>query len=214
MNEGSRCINDQLPGFDIARDETGDDDRPERAQGSEDDPERQVADDVRGNVEGDRRGTPGQTFWVGLHQRISPKWHAYWMNPGDSGEPPRIEWALPSGFTAGEIAWPFPERIPAGPAMTYGYSVGCSIFGRFTTEGSGSMPGPTEAQPAHGARTRCRGARAPHRRTHARRPIAGKRTRRPRGCRGGSCGADYPIRPAGTQARGGPLTPRSGYDYG
>jgi len=63
MNEGSRCINDQLPGFDIARDETGDDDRPERAQGSEDDPERQVADDVRGNVEGDRRGTPGQTFW-------------------------------------------------------------------------------------------------------------------------------------------------------
>jgi len=158
--------------------------------------------------------TPGQTFWVGLHQRISPGWHTYWMNPGDSGEPPRIEWALPSGFTAGEIAWPFPERIPAGPAMTYGYSVGCSIFGRFTTEGSGSMPGPTEAQPAHGARTRCRGARAPHRRTHARRPIAGKRTRRPRGCRGGSCGADYPIRPAGTQARGGPLTPRSGYDYG
>ena len=66
--------------------------------------------------------TPGQTFWVGLHQRISPGWHTYWMNPGDSGEPPRIEWSLPSGFTAGEIAWPFPERIPAGPAMTYGYS--------------------------------------------------------------------------------------------
>jgi len=66
--------------------------------------------------------TPGQTFWVGLHQRISPGWHTYWMNPGDSGEPPRIEWTLPSGFTAGEIAWPFPERIPAGPAMTYGYS--------------------------------------------------------------------------------------------
>ena len=66
--------------------------------------------------------TPGQTFWVGLHQRISPGWHTYWMNPGDSGEPPRIEWALPSGFTAGEIAWPFPGTIPAGPAMTYGYS--------------------------------------------------------------------------------------------
>src|SRR5262245_7238666 len=66
--------------------------------------------------------TPGQTFWVGLPQRISPGWPTYWMNPGDSGEPPRIEWTLPSGFTAGEIAWPFPERIPAGPAMTYGYS--------------------------------------------------------------------------------------------
>jgi len=66
--------------------------------------------------------TPGQTFWVALYQRITPGWHTYWVNPGDSGEPPRIEWALPSGFTAGEIAWPFPERIPVGPAMTYGYS--------------------------------------------------------------------------------------------
>ena len=65
---------------------------------------------------------PGQTFWVALHQRIAPGWHTYWMNPGDSGEPPRIEWVLPAGFTVGEIAWPFPERIPVGSAMTYGYS--------------------------------------------------------------------------------------------
>jgi thiol:disulfide interchange protein len=66
--------------------------------------------------------TPGQTFWVALYQRITPGWHTYWVNPGDSGEPPRIEWALPSGFTAGEITWPFPEKIPIGPAMTFGYS--------------------------------------------------------------------------------------------
>src|SRR5262245_4045550 len=65
---------------------------------------------------------PGQPFWVALRQRIAPGWHTYWMNPGDSGEPPRIEWDLPSGFRAGEFAWPFPERIAAGPAMTYGYS--------------------------------------------------------------------------------------------
>src|SRR5215470_16506933 len=67
---------------------------------------------------------PGQPFWVALRQRIAPGWHTYWMNPGDSGEPPRIEWALPSGFTAGEFAWPPPERIAVGPAMTYGYSKG------------------------------------------------------------------------------------------
>jgi thiol:disulfide interchange protein len=65
---------------------------------------------------------PGETFWVALHQRITPGWHTYWMNPGDSGEPPRIEWALPAGFTAGDIAWPYPERIPVGPAMSFGYS--------------------------------------------------------------------------------------------
>jgi thiol:disulfide interchange protein/DsbC/DsbD-like thiol-disulfide interchange protein len=65
---------------------------------------------------------PGESFWIALHQRITPGWHTYWMNPGDSGEPVRVEWTLPSGFTAGDIAWPFPERIPVGPAMTYGYS--------------------------------------------------------------------------------------------
>src|SRR5262245_30275319 len=65
---------------------------------------------------------PGQPFRVALRQRIAPGWHTYWMNPGDSGEPPRIEWDLPSGFRAGEFAWPFPERISVGPAMTYGYS--------------------------------------------------------------------------------------------
>ena len=64
----------------------------------------------------------GRTFWVALRQEITPGWHTYWMNPGDAGEPPRIEWTLPAGFTAGEIQWPPPERIAAGPAMSYGYS--------------------------------------------------------------------------------------------
>src|SRR5262245_41673291 len=64
----------------------------------------------------------GQTFWVALRQHIEPGWHTYWVNPGDSGEPARVEWRLPAGFTAGDIVWPYPERIPVGPAMTYGYS--------------------------------------------------------------------------------------------
>ena len=64
----------------------------------------------------------GETFWVGLRQQIAPGWHTYWMNPGDSGEPARVDWTLPAGFTSGEIVWPSPERIPVGPAMSYGYS--------------------------------------------------------------------------------------------
>ena len=67
---------------------------------------------------------PGETFWLALRQEIAPGWHTYWMNPGDSGEPPRIEWSLPKGFTAGDFVWPPPERIAVGPAMTYGYSNG------------------------------------------------------------------------------------------
>jgi thiol:disulfide interchange protein DsbD len=78
---------------------------------------------VRVELVSEARGVaPGQTFWVALYQRIAPGWHTYWVNPGDSGEPPRVEWALPAGFTVGQIAWPFPQRIPVGPAMTYGYS--------------------------------------------------------------------------------------------
>jgi thiol:disulfide interchange protein DsbD len=64
----------------------------------------------------------GETFWVGLHQRIAPGWHTYWVNPGDSGEPARIEWSLPDGFAAAEVVWPHPGRIPVGPVMSYGYS--------------------------------------------------------------------------------------------
>ncbi|HXJ77875.1 MAG TPA: protein-disulfide reductase DsbD domain-containing protein [Candidatus Methylomirabilis sp.] len=65
---------------------------------------------------------PGSTFWVGLHQHIAPGWHTYWINPGDSGEPPSVEWSLPSGFTAEPIMWPAPERVPVGPFMSYGYT--------------------------------------------------------------------------------------------
>jgi len=65
--------------------------------------------------------SPGATFWIGLRQRIEPGWHTYWMNPGDSGEPPRIEWMPSPGWALGEFAWPPPERIRVGPAMSFGY---------------------------------------------------------------------------------------------
>jgi hypothetical protein len=65
---------------------------------------------------------PGAALWVGLRQRIAPGWHTYWLNPGDSGEPPTIDWALPAGWRAGPIVWPLPERVPVGPLMSCGYS--------------------------------------------------------------------------------------------
>jgi thiol:disulfide interchange protein DsbD len=64
---------------------------------------------------------PGQTFWVALRLEMNPEWHVYWKNPGDSGLPNRIRWTLPEGFTAGELQWPAPQRIPAGPLVSYGY---------------------------------------------------------------------------------------------
>ena len=64
----------------------------------------------------------GQSFWVALHFDIIKDWHTYWKNAGDSGNPPRIDWTLPPGFSASDIQWPYPERLPVGPLMNYGYS--------------------------------------------------------------------------------------------
>jgi thiol:disulfide interchange protein len=64
----------------------------------------------------------GMPFWVALRQRIAPGWHTYWQNPGDTGEPTRLDWALPPGATAEGIVWPPPERIRTGPAMSYAYT--------------------------------------------------------------------------------------------
>jgi DsbC/DsbD-like thiol-disulfide interchange protein len=64
---------------------------------------------------------PGHTLTLGLHFRLEPGWHIYWINPGDSGEPPRLDWHLPAGLRAGEIEWPAPARLPIPPLMDYGY---------------------------------------------------------------------------------------------
>ena len=64
---------------------------------------------------------PGETFRIGLRQKLSPGWYTYWKNSGDAGSPPEIRLNLPEGATAGNIVWPGPDRIPAGPVMSYGY---------------------------------------------------------------------------------------------
>lgn len=64
---------------------------------------------------------PGLDVWLGLRIEHQPRWHTYWLNPGDSGLPTTAAWTLPAGFAAGEIAWPTPKQLPLGPLMNYGY---------------------------------------------------------------------------------------------
>lgn len=65
---------------------------------------------------------PGQTFYAAVRFKMDPDWHIYWINPGDSGMAPKIEWRLPEGWTAGPVLWPSPEKIEQPPLASYGYS--------------------------------------------------------------------------------------------
>lgn len=64
---------------------------------------------------------PGKPVWVGLQLTHQPEWHTYWKNSGDSGLPTQLDWQLPAGIDAGEIAWPTPKKIPIGTLANYGY---------------------------------------------------------------------------------------------
>ena len=64
---------------------------------------------------------PGQNFTGGLYFKLDRGWHVYWINAGDSGEPPAVKWNLPPGVTAGPLQFPAPKRLPLGPLMDFGY---------------------------------------------------------------------------------------------
>ncbi|HEY2116331.1 MAG TPA: protein-disulfide reductase DsbD domain-containing protein [Candidatus Angelobacter sp.] len=65
---------------------------------------------------------PRAALRLGVHFVLEPGWHIYWINPGDSGQPPSFKWQLPPGFTAGEIQWPRPERMQSSADLAdYGY---------------------------------------------------------------------------------------------
>ncbi|MBL8325909.1 MAG: thioredoxin family protein [Rubrivivax sp.] len=63
----------------------------------------------------------GMPLQLGLLIEHKPHWHTYWKNPGDSGLATSLAFALPAGFSAGEIRWPTPSRLPLGPLMNFGY---------------------------------------------------------------------------------------------
>jgi thiol:disulfide interchange protein DsbD len=63
----------------------------------------------------------GASSNAGLYFKLEPGWHVYWQNAGDSGEPPNIQWTLPTGITAGPMQFPAPSRLPLGPLMDFGY---------------------------------------------------------------------------------------------
>lgn len=65
---------------------------------------------------------PGSAVQLGVHFVLEPGWHIYWINPGDSGQPPSLKWQLPPNFNVGQIQWPRPERMQPIPQLAdFGY---------------------------------------------------------------------------------------------
>ncbi len=64
---------------------------------------------------------PGDKITIATNIKLSPHWHVYWDNPGDSGLPVKIKWDLPDGFEISEINWPTPDKISYDVLVNYGY---------------------------------------------------------------------------------------------
>ncbi|WP_420236795.1 protein-disulfide reductase DsbD family protein [Telmatobacter bradus] len=92
--------------------------------------------------------SPSGVLDAGLYFKVEPSWHIYWKNAGDAGEPPKIDWVLPKGVTAGPLSFAAPKRLPLGPLMDYGYEGEALFPVQIKLDGS-VKPGATLPLTAH-----------------------------------------------------------------
>lgn len=74
------------------------------------------------------RVAPGKTTWVEVRIDLTPGWHTYWMNPGDSGLAPKIAWTLPKGWHAGAPQYATPTVLHTGGETSFGYEGRASLY--------------------------------------------------------------------------------------
>jgi DsbC/DsbD-like thiol-disulfide interchange protein len=84
----------------------------------------------------------GQSFTVALRFTIDKDWHMYWLNPGDSGLAPSVEWKTPPGVTVSpKLHFPAPHRIKAGDDIeSYGYENELVVIADVTTVATVNLP--------------------------------------------------------------------------
>ncbi len=89
----------------------------------------------------------GQSVTLGLHFKLIPHWHTYWINPGDSGEPPKVQWtsSLPD-LRFSSLQFPTPSPIPVGPLMNFGYSNEVTLLSTVEVPATADSTKPLEIQ--------------------------------------------------------------------
>ena len=58
---------------------------------------------------------------AGLEMNLAPGWKTYWRYPGDSGVPPRFDFARSENVKSVTVLWPAPRRIEEAGGFTIGY---------------------------------------------------------------------------------------------
>src|ERR1700692_930040 len=56
----------------------------------------------------------GAVLLCGIAFQLQPGWKTYWRTPGDSGVPPRFDFAKSDNIEAVTILWPAPGKFPEG----------------------------------------------------------------------------------------------------
>lgn len=63
-----------------------------------------------------------RTVALGLEFRLKPGWKTYWRIPGESGMPPRFDWAGSENLSGTTVIWPGPKRFAIAGMQSYGYA--------------------------------------------------------------------------------------------
>ncbi|MGB9364710.1 MAG: protein-disulfide reductase DsbD domain-containing protein [Xanthobacteraceae bacterium] len=67
------------------------------------------------------RNEGSATLRAGIELRLAPGWKTYWRYPGDSGIPPRFDFAKSRNVKSVTVRWPAPQRLADEGGTSIGY---------------------------------------------------------------------------------------------
>ncbi len=73
-------------------------------------------------IAGETKSVGDAPLRAGIEIRLAPGWKTYWRYPGDSGVPPRFDFAGSTNVQQATVQWPTPHRFADGSGQSIGYT--------------------------------------------------------------------------------------------
>jgi DsbC/DsbD-like thiol-disulfide interchange protein len=73
-------------------------------------------------IAGETKSVGDGPLRAGIEIRLAPGWKTYWRYPGDSGVPPRFDFAGSTNVQQATVQWPTPHRFADGSGQSIGYA--------------------------------------------------------------------------------------------